>query len=93
MHSWVKIKQQGLGTPSLSRASTPAPPSEAPSVESNAADDALLRQLAAVIVDLNQLRSHILAMWRDEISMMLPDTSSAEDPENVKAEGKMFLFY
>jgi hypothetical protein len=71
----------------LSRAGTPAPPSEPPSAENNAADDEVLRQLAAVILDLKQLQTHTLAIWHEEISMMLPDMSDFRDEDKLKAEG------
>jgi hypothetical protein len=46
-----------------------------PSAESTAADDAILRQYTAAIVDIRAMRVNVLTLWRDEVSMMLPDMS------------------
>jgi hypothetical protein len=46
-----------------------------PSAETTAADDVILRQYTAAIVDIRAMRVNVLTLWRDEISMMLPDMS------------------
>lgn len=72
--------------PTLTRASTPIPAGEASSAESVAADEAILRQFAVAITDIQAMKSHVLTLWREEISMMLPDMSDAEEqglPEGI----------
>lgn len=58
------------------RASTPILATEPPSAESTAADDAVLRQYAAAIVDIKAMRTNVATIWREEISMMLPEMSA-----------------
>ncbi|KAH8991106.1 COG complex component [Lactarius hatsudake] len=68
-------------TKSISRASTPATPGQAegnPS-ESTSADDALLRQCAAVIADAKLLQSQTWVLWRDEVSPMLAPVFVGEE--------------
>jgi conserved oligomeric Golgi complex subunit 2 len=57
------------------RASTPIAATDSPSAESTIADDAILRQYAAAIVDIKAVRTNVLTVWREEISMMLPEMS------------------
>lgn len=57
------------------RSSTPIPTSEPPSAENTAADDAILQQYAAAIVDIKAMRTNVLTIWLEEISMMLPEMS------------------
>ncbi|EGO25305.1 hypothetical protein SERLADRAFT_348146 [Serpula lacrymans var. lacrymans S7.9] len=45
------------------------------SVENSVADDLLLRQFSAVILDIKIMSSQMLALWRDEISIMLPHSA------------------
>lgn len=56
------------------RSSTPGLTSET-TIESTAADEILLRQFATALVDIRAMTSQVLQLWREEISMMLPDTS------------------
>ncbi|KAI9446785.1 COG complex component [Lactarius indigo] len=66
---------------SISRASTPAISGQAegnPS-ESTLADDALLRQCAAVIADAKLLESQTWVLWRDEVSPMLASVFVGEE--------------
>ncbi|KII92438.1 hypothetical protein PLICRDRAFT_172529 [Plicaturopsis crispa FD-325 SS-3] len=70
-------------SPSISRAATPAPPSEATSAENTAADDTSIRQCAAAIVDIRAMESHVLALWREEISVVLPETPDNPDDDAI----------
>ncbi|KAI0301006.1 oligomeric golgi complex component, COG2-domain-containing protein [Multifurca ochricompacta] len=66
----------------VSRASTPALQVEGNSSESSAADDALLRQCAAVIADVKSLESQTLVLWHglratlDNLTALIPPLSS-----------------
>jgi hypothetical protein len=60
------------------RSSTPGLTSET-TIESTAADEILLRQFATALVDIRAMTSQVLQLWREEISMMLPDTSIEDD--------------
>jgi hypothetical protein len=71
-----------LASPNPTRAGTPAA-SETPLGESIAADDALLRQYAAVIIDIKSIETNTMRLWRQVISMMLPDTAD----DDMHAEG------
>ena len=80
----------------VSRASTPAPQAEGSSSESIAADDALLRQCAAVIADVKSLETQTWALWRNETSQMLEPLFTDEETstEHVQGEGAFsFSFF
>ncbi|KAG1752981.1 oligomeric golgi complex component, COG2-domain-containing protein [Suillus lakei] len=64
------------------RSSTPGLTPEA-TIESTAADEILLRQFATALVDIRAMTSQVLHLWREEISMMLPDTSMEDNTEGV----------
>ncbi|KAG0704468.1 oligomeric golgi complex component, COG2-domain-containing protein [Suillus ampliporus] len=68
------------------RSSTPGPTPEATSTESMTADEILLRQFATALVDIRAMTSQVLHLWREEISMMLPDTSTEDDGEEAVLE-------
>ncbi|KAF5370825.1 hypothetical protein D9758_001986 [Tetrapyrgos nigripes] len=70
----------------ISRSSTPAPPSDSTTTENHAADDITLRQHAAVLVDIKVMQSSVLSLWNEEISMMLPDISEPLDEDEPRAE-------
>ncbi|KAH9001596.1 COG complex component, partial [Lactarius akahatsu] len=74
-----KLLTTGETTKSISRASTPTTPGQAEgnSSESTSADDALLRQCAAVIADAKLLQSQTWMLWRDEVSPMLAPVFNA----------------
>jgi hypothetical protein len=76
---------------SLTRTSTPVPPSEGASAENTAADDALLWQFAAATVDIKTMHSQMITFFRDAISMMLPDTSGLDGSSHSSssAEGSV----
>jgi len=73
---------------SITRSSTPAPVSETTSAENYAADDASLRQYAAVLVDIKVMRSSILTLWDEEISIMLPETTDFIENDEPKPRGR-----
>jgi hypothetical protein len=49
-------------------------------------DDAILRQYAAAIVDIKAVRMNVLTIWREEISMMLPEMSDSGS-DGVTSQG------
>ncbi|CCL98683.1 uncharacterized protein FIBRA_00685 [Fibroporia radiculosa] len=62
------------GSPaSLSRAATPSLPTEAASAEATAADELLLQQFSTAIIDIRALEAQMIKLWREELSMMLPE--------------------
>ncbi|KAG6820743.1 hypothetical protein H0H93_012389 [Arthromyces matolae] len=65
-------------SPTQNRASTPVQAHDTLSTENTAADDSTLRQNVAMMVDIKALRTHVLTLWREEISMMLPEISDSE---------------
>ncbi|KDQ57488.1 hypothetical protein JAAARDRAFT_177682 [Jaapia argillacea MUCL 33604] len=77
------------GSPAITRSVTPIPPpSETASVESIAADDALIRVLAVAITDILAMESQVRKLWREEVSMMLPDTDGVEG-EDINPEAAL----
>jgi hypothetical protein len=64
----------------VAAASTPrsATPVDAPSAESVAADDSILRQYATIIVDVRSMHMNVMTMWEEEISVMLPEAAAEE---------------
>ncbi|KAJ6499941.1 COG complex component [Mycena vitilis] len=60
---------------SATRSATPV---DAPFAESVAADDSILRQYATIILDVRSMHINVLALWQEEISMMLPDAAAEE---------------
>ncbi|OCH93776.1 COG complex component [Obba rivulosa] len=75
------------GSPSsLTRASTPNPPTEAASPEATAADELLLQQFATAIVDIKAMESKMWNIWREELSMMLPDLMETAEEDTPKIE-------
>ena len=71
----------------ISRTGTPTIPTEAAPPESVAADEALVAQLAIAITDIKAMESQMWTLWREELSMMLPDTTLMDDRENEGLEG------
>lgn len=59
----------------MPRSSTPTPSSEI-SPENTAADDAALRQYAAVLTDLSVLKSNMTSFWENQLSDMVPSADS-----------------
>jgi len=74
----------------LSRSSTPGPQTEVASAENIEADNQLLKQFSAAIIDITTLEVQVLTLWNEELCMMLPE--SAEDPDGLgvpaNAEGE-----
>jgi conserved oligomeric Golgi complex subunit 2 len=69
----------------IPRPSTPNINSDSPTVDLSA-EDATLRQLAFAISDIRTLDTQMWELWREAISIMLPEPS--EDDEDVtSAEG------
>lgn len=64
------------------RPSTPGVTQEA-TIESTAADEILLRQFATALVDIRAMTSQVLQLWREEIIMMLPNTSTEDNTAEV----------
>ncbi|KAF9241626.1 oligomeric golgi complex component, COG2-domain-containing protein [Melanogaster broomeanus] len=60
------------------RSSTSQAVSE-PAPENSAADDLLLKQYAVALVDINVMTSQITALWREEISLVLPEFTMDQD--------------
>ncbi|TFK54447.1 COG complex component [Heliocybe sulcata] len=74
----------GSGTP---RASTPVPQgAETTSSEANAKDEELLRQLGTAITDIKTMQEQMMKIWREEISVMLPDMADVEGQEFINPE-------
>ncbi|KNZ72797.1 Conserved oligomeric Golgi complex subunit 2 [Termitomyces sp. J132] len=72
-------------SPSQTRAPTPVQAHES-SAETMVVDDATLRQNVALMVDIKALRTHLLTLWREEISMMLPEMSDDEAASGANAQ-------
>ncbi|KAF8210325.1 COG complex component [Mycena galopus ATCC 62051] len=64
----------------VAAASTPrsATPVDAPSAESVAADDSILRQYATIILDVRSMHMNVLTLWEEEITVMLPEAAAEE---------------
>ena len=82
------LGRQSSASPSIPRASTPVP--DLPSVENIAAEDALLKQYSAVIIDVKIIESNMLNLWRQVITMMMPETSHTE---GLQAESRFSLSF
>ena len=83
--------------PAVSRSATPTNQQvEASSPESVAADEALLVQLAVAITDIKALETHVWRLWREEVSIMLPDVADVniDTDMHVSLEGMVrFTIY
>lgn len=79
-----KLGSQMPGSPaSLSRAATPNLPQEAASPEAAAADEQSLYQFSTAIIDIRALESQVWKLWREELSIMLPEVDTGEgDPSS-----------
>ncbi|KAI4519958.1 COG complex component [Schizophyllum commune Loenen D] len=68
-----------------SSTSTPAPPNEAPSVESIATDDAALRNCSTVMADIRAMEANVMTIWREQISVLLPESANEDEtnPEDA----------
>ncbi|KAH8828049.1 oligomeric golgi complex component, COG2-domain-containing protein [Flagelloscypha sp. PMI_526] len=66
------------------RAGTPTPGESDP-----AAEDAILLKFSLALYDIQSLKKHVLSLWTEEISMMLPDIGDVGDiaqPEDALKE-------
>ncbi|TFK92716.1 COG complex component [Polyporus arcularius HHB13444] len=68
----------GSAASPTTRSATPIP-TEAASAESVAADDALLQQFAIAITDITALEAQVLKLWREELTVLLPESSPGEE--------------
>lgn len=69
----------------LSRSSTPGPQTEAASAESVEADNQLLKQFSAAIVDITALEAQVLGLWNEELCIMLPESAEESEWSDVPA--------
>ncbi|KAF8893790.1 oligomeric golgi complex component, COG2-domain-containing protein [Infundibulicybe gibba] len=72
---WRLTLQTQVSPAPNTRSATPTPVAET-SGEGTAADDHLLRQCAAAIVDIKALQSNMMTIWHEEISLMLPESNT-----------------
>ncbi|KAJ7703146.1 oligomeric golgi complex component, COG2-domain-containing protein [Mycena rosella] len=75
VHLSLRSLQSHLDSFTAGRSSTPV---DIPSAESVAADDAIIRQYATIIVDVRAMHMNVLTFWQEEISIMLPDAAGEE---------------
>ncbi|KAJ7070166.1 COG complex component [Mycena amicta] len=59
-----------------------ATPVDGQSAEGAAADDAILKQYATIIVDARAMSINVQTLWREEISLMLPEAAAEERAAN-----------
>jgi hypothetical protein len=69
----------------LSRSSTPGPQTEAVSTESIEADNQLLKQFSAAIIDIKALEAQVSTLWKEELCMMLPESTDESERPDVPA--------
>lgn len=55
------------------------------------ADDALLRQCSIMVQDIRQMKEEVLTLWREGISVLLPDFADNEDSDEV--QGKLLALH
>ena len=67
----------------LSRSSTPALQTEAASAESIEADNQLLKQFSAAVIDIATLEAQVSTFWNEELCMMLPESTEESDGSDV----------
>ncbi|KIK99406.1 hypothetical protein PAXRUDRAFT_822754 [Paxillus rubicundulus Ve08.2h10] len=83
--TWVEVSLPQIELPAKANPSTDKSRSSAPQAvpeappENNAADDVLLKQYGTVLVDIKAMTSQVLALWREEISTVLPELTTAQD--------------
>lgn len=85
---------QGPGSPGLTRSATLGGDSSA---ENPGVDKARLRDFAAGMTDIRAMETLVLKLWREEISMMLPDMSGDGEAADAAAvampEGESFVSF
>ncbi|KAF7297555.1 Conserved oligomeric Golgi complex subunit 2-like [Mycena kentingensis (nom. inval.)] len=57
-------------------------PEDVQAVDGAAADDAILKQYASIIVDARAMDINVQTLWREEISLMLPEAAAEERVAN-----------
>jgi hypothetical protein len=62
------VGQQSSASPNITRVPTPVP--DSPLIENVAADDALLKQYSAVIIDIKVMETNMLNLWHQVITLM-----------------------
>ena len=79
----------------LSRSSTPGTQTEAASAESIEADNQLLKQFSAAIIDITTLEAQVLNLWNEELCMMLPESAEESEGSDFPAdvEGEYYSGY
>lgn len=75
---------------STGRPGTPLPSGETPSAEVIAAEETTVRQYATTITDIRAFQSSVLRLWREEISLMVPDLGD-EDAGVIELQGVYFI--
>jgi hypothetical protein len=83
----LNTQPKPLNQTNMSRSSTPGPPADAPSTGNTAAEDLLLRQYAAAIIDIRIKEDNVLRLWQQVISVMLPEDHNNDG----QAEGLYFM--
>ncbi|KXN92456.1 Conserved oligomeric Golgi complex subunit 2 [Leucoagaricus sp. SymC.cos] len=86
--AWLHSVYASIGENTASRSAvSPSVPTEASSAETVAADELLLKQCAAIIGDLELLKSKINNLWQQEISVILPpdilENTDGEGPSDI----------
>lgn len=72
----------------LSRSSTPGPQTETTSTESIEADNQLLKQFSAAIIDITALEAQVSTLWNEELCMMLPESTEESERSNVPVDAE-----
>lgn len=79
---------QTPGSPAnLPRAATPNLPTEAASPESTAVDEISLQQFSTAIIDIKAMDAEVVKLWREELSVMMPESIDDGSDENIGPEG------
>src|ERR1700753_4227923 len=76
----------------VSRSSTPGPQTEVAPAENVEADNQLLKQFSAAIIDIAALEAQVLTLWNEELCMMLPESGEESEGSDVlaSAEGQFY---
>lgn len=85
----VAAEKMGLtpGSPAnLPRAATPNLPTEAASPESTAVDEISLQQFSTAIIDIKAMDAEVVKLWREELSVMMPESIDDGSDENIGPE-------
>ncbi|KAF9816755.1 hypothetical protein IEO21_03917 [Rhodonia placenta] len=91
----VAAEKMGLtpGSPAnLPRAATPNLPTEAASPESTAVDEISLQQFSTAIIDIKAMDAEVVKLWREELSVMMPESIDDGSDENIGPEAEPSYF-